>query len=376
MALSPRKIGEGLYQPLADINVTPLVDVMLVLLIIFMVTAPMLATGIKVNLPSAKTAQPLENKDPVVVAVAKDGSLSVGREAVSRDELADKVKAKLTNSNGVVQLRGDRDASYGDVVSVMDELAANGVTRIAIVSGPARIAPPTAGCAKCAESGCARRACSGRASRAGAVTLATLDGRVFEPPPLRPPWLRPLVIAVVIALHAAALSLVYLEPRPVELPREVVVDIQPEAPPAETPAPPAEQAKPDQPTPPPAQDAAPAPTEPPPPTPVTPPVAEQPPRRLWRRNLRCPNLRRRRSSSNAACRATSASFPEPPPPVAEQPPSPVEEQTPPAPQNTSAPSRSGRACAGSFPASAPEDGRGSEAQAPSASTSRSAETRA
>ena len=71
MALSPRKIGEGLYQPLADINVTPLVDVMLVLLIIFMVTAPMLATGIKVNLPSAKTAQPLDNREPVVVAVAK-----------------------------------------------------------------------------------------------------------------------------------------------------------------------------------------------------------------------------------------------------------------------------------------------------------------
>jgi biopolymer transport protein TolR len=68
----------------------------------------------------------------------------VGREAVSRGELADKVKAKLTDSNGVVQLHGDRDASYGDVVSVMDELAANGVTRIAIVSGPARIAPPIA----------------------------------------------------------------------------------------------------------------------------------------------------------------------------------------------------------------------------------------
>src|SRR3984957_1292622 len=143
MALAPRKIGEGLYQPLADITVTPLVDVMLVLLIIFMVTAPMLATGIKVNLPSAKTARPLENKEPVVVAAAQDGSLSVGREAVSHGELADKVKAKLTDSNGVVQLRGDRDASYGDVVPVMDELAANGVTRIAIVSGPARIAPPT-----------------------------------------------------------------------------------------------------------------------------------------------------------------------------------------------------------------------------------------
>ncbi len=143
MALSPRKIGEGLYQPLADINVTPLVDVMLVLLIIFMVTAPMLATGIKVNLPSAKTAQPLENKEPVIVAVAKDGSLSVGRDPVPRGELAARVMAKLGDSNGVVQLRGDRDASYGDVVSVMDELAASGVTRIAIVSGPARIAPPS-----------------------------------------------------------------------------------------------------------------------------------------------------------------------------------------------------------------------------------------
>jgi len=145
MALPPRKIGEGLYQPLADINVTPLVDVMLVLLIIFMVTAPMLATGVKVNLPSARTARPLENKDPVVVAVTKDGALSVGKDPVAREQLAATVKARLGDSNGVVQLRGDRNAAYGDVVSVMDELAANGISRIAIVSGP-RVAasPPTA----------------------------------------------------------------------------------------------------------------------------------------------------------------------------------------------------------------------------------------
>jgi biopolymer transport protein ExbD len=142
MALTPRKLGDGLYQPLADINVTPLVDVMLVLLIIFMVTAPMLATGVKVNLPNVKTAQPLENKEPVVVAVAKDGALSVGNDSVSRDELAAKVKAKLNGSDGIVQLRGDREASYGDVVSVMDDLAANGISRIAIVSGPRRTVSP------------------------------------------------------------------------------------------------------------------------------------------------------------------------------------------------------------------------------------------
>jgi biopolymer transport protein TolR len=141
MAMKPRKIAEGLYQPLAEINVTPLVDVMLVLLIIFMVTAPMLATGIKVNLPGARAAQPLEAKDPVIVVVAKDGSVSVGKDQVSREALAATVKDRLGQSNGVVQLRGDREASYGDVVWVMDELAANGVTRIAIVSGGRRSIP-------------------------------------------------------------------------------------------------------------------------------------------------------------------------------------------------------------------------------------------
>ena len=142
MAMSPRKIGEGLYQPLAEINVTPLVDVMLVLLIIFMVTAPMLAAGIKVNLPSAKTAQPLETRQPVIVVVAKDGAVSVGKDPVSHDELASTVKMRLCDSNGVVQLRGDRDAAYGDVVSVMDELAANGISRIAIVSSGRRSPVP------------------------------------------------------------------------------------------------------------------------------------------------------------------------------------------------------------------------------------------
>jgi biopolymer transport protein TolR len=143
MTMEPRKVGEGLYQPLAEINVTPLVDVMLVLLIIFMVTAPMLATGIKVNLPSARTATSLEAKDPVVVVVAKDGALSVGKDSVSRDALVAAVKDKLGESNGVVQLRGDREAAYGDVVSVMDDLAANGINRIAIVSsGRKAVATP------------------------------------------------------------------------------------------------------------------------------------------------------------------------------------------------------------------------------------------
>ena len=114
---------------------------MLVLLIIFMVTAPMLAAGVRVNLPNARTAEPLESKDPVVVTVAKDGAVSVGVDSVSRDALVVTVRGKLGESNGVVQLRGDRDAAYGDVVSVMDDLAAGGLTRIAIVSSGRRTGP-------------------------------------------------------------------------------------------------------------------------------------------------------------------------------------------------------------------------------------------
>jgi biopolymer transport protein ExbD/biopolymer transport protein TolR len=137
MAFPSRKsaAGEGLYQPQADINVTPLVDVMLVLLIIFMVTAPLLATGVKVQLPQARAAQPLNPKEPVVITVGKDGKVSLGPDEVPADGLVDAVKAKLgDDASRVVHLRGDKEASFGDVVAIMDRLATNGVTHIAIVT--------------------------------------------------------------------------------------------------------------------------------------------------------------------------------------------------------------------------------------------------
>ena len=135
MAPSPLTKPAGLYRPLADINVTPLVDVMLVLLVIFMVTAPMLATGLKVDLPQAKKAQPLDPKKPIVVTVGKDGGLSIGDEETTKDAL---VAAVLRASEGdptrIIHLRGDRQAVYGDVVAVMDLLAQNGMTHLAIVA--------------------------------------------------------------------------------------------------------------------------------------------------------------------------------------------------------------------------------------------------
>jgi biopolymer transport protein TolR len=150
MAFSPQsRGGSSLYRPLAEINVTPLVDVMLVLLIIFMVTAPMLATGIKVNLPQAKQAQPLDPKDPVVVTIAKDGKLSVNNDETDKAGLIDAVCAKLAGDlTRIIHLRGDKEVPYGDVVAIMDLLATNGLTHIAIVADARSIsetAPKTAG---------------------------------------------------------------------------------------------------------------------------------------------------------------------------------------------------------------------------------------
>ena len=120
---------------LAEINTTPLVDVMLVLLIIFMVTAPLLSTGMKVNLPNAKSAQPLNPKEPIVVAISKDGKLALGSDEVEPDQLVQLLNVRLRDDpQQTVHLRGDKDASYGQVVQIMDLLVSNGITRLAMVT--------------------------------------------------------------------------------------------------------------------------------------------------------------------------------------------------------------------------------------------------
>ncbi len=125
----------GFYRPQADINVTPLVDVMLVLLIIFMVTAPLLAAGMKVDLPQARASRPLNPKEPIVVVVGKDGKLALGAEAIDPADLVQLVKLKMGDDPArVVHLRGDKEAAYGQMVAVLDELATNGITHIAIVT--------------------------------------------------------------------------------------------------------------------------------------------------------------------------------------------------------------------------------------------------
>src|SRR6202171_5784388 len=132
--ISPRR-GGGRYDPVLDINITPFVDVMLLLLIVFMITAPMLAAGMLVDLPRAKSARPLDPREPVIVTIAKDGKLYVGRDEVARGALTQAVRAKLgDDQNRQIYVRGDRDVIYGEIIGVMDQLALNGLAKIALVA--------------------------------------------------------------------------------------------------------------------------------------------------------------------------------------------------------------------------------------------------
>ena len=142
--ISPRR-GGGRYDPVADINITPFVDVVLVLLIVFMITAPMLAAGMVIDLPKAKSARPLDPREPVIITIAKDGKLYVGRDEVSRAALTTAVRAKLgDDQNRQIYVRGDRDVIYGEIIAVMDQLALNGLVKMALVANAssAAVVPP------------------------------------------------------------------------------------------------------------------------------------------------------------------------------------------------------------------------------------------
>jgi biopolymer transport protein TolR len=135
MAISMPRRGLGRYEPVSDINITPLVDVMLVLLIVFMITAPMLAVGIRVDLPKATSAVPLEPKEPIVITITKHGDLLVGRDQVSPDRFVEAVRAKLADQRGrPIYLRADRDVAYGEVIAVIDRLALDGLSKFALIS--------------------------------------------------------------------------------------------------------------------------------------------------------------------------------------------------------------------------------------------------
>jgi len=140
MAMGPMLGGHrrARRSPMAEINVTPMVDVMLVLLIIFMVTAPLLVAGVPVDLPDSKAGALDQESKPVQISLEADGSLHVDDRAVAPADLGPRLAAIAAGSREPggprIFLRADRSLDYGRVMAVMGEINAAGLRKVALVS--------------------------------------------------------------------------------------------------------------------------------------------------------------------------------------------------------------------------------------------------
>ncbi len=132
----------GRRRPMAEINVTPFVDVMLVLLIVFMVTAPLLTVGVPVDLPKTKAQALSQDREPLSITIRKSGTIYLQNSPVPEDGLVDKLTA--ISQNGYDQrifVRGDKSVDYGRVMEVMGMLSAAGFTHIGLVTDAAKHKP-------------------------------------------------------------------------------------------------------------------------------------------------------------------------------------------------------------------------------------------
>ncbi len=123
------------YRPMAEINVTPLVDVMLVLLIVFMVTAPLMTTGVNVDLPKADASPVNSDAKPLSVSIKSDGTIFLGDGAVTLGELDAKLQAASQNDpSRRIFVRGDEHIDYGRVMQVMGQITSGGFTKVALLA--------------------------------------------------------------------------------------------------------------------------------------------------------------------------------------------------------------------------------------------------
>ncbi|MET0330818.1 MAG: protein TolR [Dyella sp.] len=135
----------------SEINVVPYIDVMLVLLIIFMVTVPVINSNVDVNLPQANAKSLQDKKDPVIVSVGKDGSLYLTMDGAKKEPIdADAMKTKVgafvkVNPQVSVLVAGDKDGDYGGVYKVLADLQQAGVTKVGLMSQPEQGAGPSDG---------------------------------------------------------------------------------------------------------------------------------------------------------------------------------------------------------------------------------------
>ena len=130
--------GKGVvtrYKPMAEINVTPFVDVMLVLLIVFMVTAPLLSVGVPVDLPQAAARPLAEDNEPLQLTIDQNGAIFVEDTEIAINELVPRLRAIAANrSDQRIYLRGDQRLGYGQVMEVMGLLNGAGFTKVALVA--------------------------------------------------------------------------------------------------------------------------------------------------------------------------------------------------------------------------------------------------
>ncbi|MEE4912062.1 biopolymer transporter ExbD [Pseudomonas alliivorans] len=120
---------------LSEINVTPLVDVMLVLLVVFIVTAPLLTNSIPINLPKTESVAPVEQKDPLVVSIDGQGKLFINKDEIQPDLLETNLKAAKDKAPDVrVQLQADDGVNYGQVARAMASIERAGITKLSVIT--------------------------------------------------------------------------------------------------------------------------------------------------------------------------------------------------------------------------------------------------
>jgi biopolymer transport protein TolR len=129
------QLSKQTQSSLSEINMVPFIDVVLVLLIIFMITAPILQSGIEVDVPKTKTVKEI-NQDRLVVTVDKAQRVYLGNEAVNIHQLGNRIKAQLKDSKEGVFLRCDETVPFGSFAAVIDALRQSGVNNISIVTEP------------------------------------------------------------------------------------------------------------------------------------------------------------------------------------------------------------------------------------------------
>jgi biopolymer transport protein TolR len=135
--------GSQRYKPMADINVTPMVDVMLVLLVVFMVTAPLLTVGVPVDLPKTSAQQITEQKEPLVISINAEGKTYLQNNEIAVDQIVPRLQA-ITNNNpsASVYVRGDRNINYGRVLEIMGLINAAGFTKVSLIAEQSTAAGP------------------------------------------------------------------------------------------------------------------------------------------------------------------------------------------------------------------------------------------